>query len=79
MYGLWHNNLKLKYAEKEKSCYKEKDSFIVYTKIEDINVYVAGDIETRVHTLIYELAKTLSKGKNKKKLIKEKRRNWKEK
>ena len=66
MYEFWHDNLKPKYAEKEKSCYKDKHSVMVYTKIEDINVNIAGDIETRFHTLLYELAKPLSKGKNKK-------------
>ena len=66
MQEFWYDNLKAKYAEKQKSCYKDTDSCIVYTKAKDINIYIAGDIEKRFYTSNYELVRPLPKGKYKK-------------
>ena len=42
------------------------DSFIVYIKTDDIYKDISHDVETRFHTLKYELNRPLPKGKNKK-------------
>ena len=47
MYEFCYNYVKPKYAEKVKLCYKVTYSFIVYTKIEHIDVEIAKDIENR--------------------------------
>ena len=56
---------KLKYGEKAKLCYMDTGSFIVFTKTKDIYVDNAKDIKTRFYASIYELDKSLPKGKNK--------------
>ena len=53
--------------KKQKLCYMDTDSFIVYKKKkEDISISIAKDIETRFDTSNYELERPLSRGKNKK-------------
>ena len=47
MYEFCYNYVKPNYAEKAKLCYKVTYSFIVYTKIEHIDVEIAKDIENR--------------------------------
>ena len=42
----------------------DKDSFIVYVKIDDIYKEVAEDVETSFDTSNYELDRPLPKGKN---------------
>ena len=66
MYEFWYDHGKLKYAEKAKLCYMDKDSFIVYKKTDDIYKDIAEDVETRFDTSNYELDRPLPKGKNKK-------------
>ena len=55
-----------KYGEKEKLCYMDGDSFIVYIKNDDIYKDIAKDVETRFDTSNYELDRLLPKAKNKK-------------
>ena len=57
--------------EKQKLCYMDKESFIVYIETGDIYKNIAKDVETRFGTLTYELEcnpieRLLPKGKNKK-------------
>ena len=42
----------------------DKDSFIVYIKIDDINKHIAEDVKTRSDTSNYILDSPLPKGKN---------------
>ena len=60
MYEFWCEYLKPKYGEKAKVCYMDTDSLIVYIIYKDI----AGNVETRFDTSIYELCRP--KGKTKK-------------
>ena len=50
MNEVWYDYVKLKYREKAKLCYVDKNSFIVYIKTEDIYVDIAKDVETRFDT-----------------------------
>ena len=65
MYQFWYDYVKLEYDEKEKLCYMDTDSFIVYKKIYDIYEDIAEDVKTRFDTSNYELDRPLAKGKNK--------------
>ena len=59
MYGnckFRYGYVKQKYGVKTKLCYIDKDSFIVYVKI-DIYKNIAEDVETRFSTSIYEFEK----------------------
>ena len=38
MYEFWYDYTKPKYAENEKLCYMDKDSFIVHVKADDIYI-----------------------------------------
>ena len=53
MHGFWYDDVKLKYGEKAKVCYIDKDSFIVYTKTGYTYKDIAEDVETRINTLNY--------------------------
>ena len=66
MYEIWYDYIKPNYGEKAKMCYMDKDSFIVYIKIDDIYKNIVQDVETRFDTSNYELDRPLPKGKNKK-------------
>ena len=66
MYEIWYDYIKPNYREKAKMCYMDKDSFIVYIKIDDIYKNIVQDVETRFDTSNYELDRPLPKGKNKK-------------
>ena len=44
MYEFWYDYIKLKYKEKVKLCYMERDSFIVYIKTDDIYKDIAKDV-----------------------------------
>ena len=66
MYEFWYDYIKPKYGEKAKLCYVDTDSFIVYTKADDICEDIAEDIETRSDTSNYELIRSQPKGNNKK-------------
>ena len=69
MYEFWYDYVKQKYqkyGEKEKLCYVDIDSFIVYIKTFDIYKDIAEDIETRFDTSNYEIDRPLPKGKLKK-------------
>ena len=66
---LWYDYVKPKYSEKAKFCYTNADSFIVYTKKDDIYKDIAKDVESRFDTSNFELYMPVLKGKNKKKVI----------
>ena len=66
MYEFWYDYVKPKYGKKEKSCYMDTYSFIVYIKTDDIYNDIEEDVETRFDTSNYELEKLLPKGENKK-------------
>ena len=59
---MWIQNME----KKQKLCYMNTDSFIVYKKTEDISINIAKDVETRLDTSNYELERPLPRGKNKK-------------
>ena len=65
MYKFWFDHVKPKYGEKTKLCYMDRESFIVYMKINDIYKDIAEDVETRLDTSNYELNRPLPKRKNK--------------
>ena len=50
-------------------CFKGTDSFIVYTKTDDIYKEIAEDVETKFFTSNYDLERPLPKGKNKMLLV----------
>ena len=52
--------------KKEKLCYMDTDSFIVYMKIGDIYKDISKDVERRFHTSNYKLDRPLPRRKNKK-------------
>ena len=65
MYEFWYDYVK------QKLCYMDTDSFIVYIKTDDIHIYIAEDVETRFDTSNCELQcnsinRPLPKGKNEK-------------
>ena len=53
--------MKPKYKEEEevKFCNMDRDTFIVYIKIEDIYVDIVKDVKRRFHTSNYELQRPL--------------------
>ena len=57
MYEFWYDYLKPKFDEKEKLCYMDTDSFIVYIKTDDIYKDIAENVEIRFDTLSYELVR----------------------
>ena len=66
MYEFWYDYVKPKYRKKSKLSYINKESFVVYTKTEDIYSDISKDVETRFDTSNYKLDIPLPKGKNKK-------------
>ena len=65
MYEFWYDYVKPKYGKKAKFCYMDTDSFIVYTKADDIYKDISGSIETRFNTINDKLDRPLPKEKNK--------------
>ena len=63
-----YDYIKPKYGEKAKLWYRDTDSFIVYIKTDDIYKDIGEDVETRFDTSNYELNRSLTKGKNKKRI-----------
>ena len=63
MYQFLYDYVKPKYGEKARFCYMDTDSFIVYTKPDDIYNYIAENVETRFDTSDHELEKPLPKEK----------------
>ena len=66
MYEFWYDYIKLKYGGKQKICYMDADSSIVYINTDDIYKDIPEDVETKFETSKYELDRLLPKGKNKK-------------
>ena len=50
MYDFSHDYVKPKYGEKVKLCYMDRDSFIVFTKTDDVYTDIAEDGETKFGT-----------------------------
>ena len=65
MSEFWSDYVKAKYVENEKLRYMDTDCFIVLVKIDDIYKDLLEDVETSFWTSIFELERTLPKGKNK--------------
>ena len=65
MFEFLYDYVKPKYEEKEKLCYTDTESFIVYIKSKDIYLDIAYHVEIRFDTSNYDLDRPLSKGKNK--------------
>ena len=47
MYEFWYDYVKPKFGEKAKLCYMDTDSFIVYTKTDDIYKDITEVVETK--------------------------------
>ena len=67
VYEFWFDYVK----PKEKMCYIDTDSFIVYIKSDDIYKAIAEDVETRFDTSNYDLTDHRLKEKLKNNWIKE--------
>ena len=63
MYKFQYNYVKPKYDEKANLCYIDTNNFIVYIKTDDIYKDITEDVQTRFDSSIYELDRSLSKGK----------------
>ena len=50
MYDFSHDYVKPKYGEKVKLCYMDRDSFIVFTKTDNVYTDIAEDGETKFDT-----------------------------
>ena len=50
MYEFWYDYVKPKFGDKSKLCYMDTDSFIVYTKTDDIYKDITEDVETKFDT-----------------------------
>ena len=59
-----YDYVKPKYGKKEKLCYMDTDSFILYIKTNDIYKVTAEYVETRFDTSNFELETPFPKGKN---------------
>ena len=59
---MWNQNMK----KKQKLCYIDRYSFVVYIKTEDIYIDIAKYVEIRFDTSNYKLNRPLPTGKNKK-------------
>ena len=66
IYKFRYDHVKPKCGEKERLCYMDTDSFIVYVRIDDIYKDTSEDVETRFDTSNFELDRPLPKGKNNK-------------
>ena len=66
MYEFWYCYVKPKYGEKLKLCYMDTDSFIEYTKTDDIYEDIVKDVEIRFDTSNNKLDRPLPKLKSKK-------------
>ena len=60
-YEIWYDYVKPKYGEKARLCDMDTDSFIVYTKTDDIYKDIAEDVGIRFDTSNYELDKKFKK------------------
>ena len=71
MYEFWYDYVKLKYGEKVKLCYMDRESFIVYMKTDYIYEDIAEDVKiifdaSNYESECYSIDKASPKGKNKK-------------
>ena len=55
LYEFWYHYVKIKYGEKANLCNMDTDSFIVYTKTEELSVDIVKDVKARFDTSNYEL------------------------
>ena len=49
-YEFWYVYVKPKYGQNVKLCHMDTDSYIVYTKTDDIYKCISEDVETRFDT-----------------------------
>ena len=63
MSKFWYDYVKPNYGENSKLCYIDTDSFIGHVKTDDIDKYIAEDVETRFDTSDFELGRPLPEGK----------------
>ena len=54
MYEFWYEYIKLKYKDKAKLCYMDRDSFIINIKTEDFYEDIANDVEKWFDTSNYD-------------------------
>ena len=68
MYEFWYENIKPKYGDKARLCYRDTDSFIIHIKTEDFYKDIANDVERWFDTYNYDEKdnKPLPIGQNKK-------------
>ena len=66
MYEFWSDYVKKKYGDMVKLCYMDTDSLIMNIKTKEFYKDIAQDVEERFDTSIYDVDRTLPKGKNKK-------------
>ena len=66
MYEFWYDYIKPKCQNNAKLCYMDTDSFIIYTKTEDVYEDIADNVEKRFDTSNYEVNRPFPTKKNKK-------------
>ena len=57
MYEFWYDYVKPRYNEKEKLCYMDIDSFIIYIKADGVYKDITEDVEIRCDISNYEFKK----------------------
>ena len=66
MYEFWYDYIKPKCQNNAKLCYMDTDSFIIYTKTEDVYEDIADNVEKRFDTSNYEVNRPFPTKKNEK-------------
>ena len=54
VYEFWYDYIKPKYGDRAKPCYKDTDSFIIYTKTEDFFEDISNDVKRWFDTSSYD-------------------------
>ena len=54
MYKFWYDYIKPKYEDRDKLCYMDTDSFVIYIETEDFYKDIADDIERWFDTSNYD-------------------------
>ena len=60
MYEFCYDYVKPKYGEKTKLCCMDRESFLIYIRIDDIYKDIAKDVETKLDTANYEKIKKVT-------------------
>ena len=66
MYEFWYDYVKIKYQDKARLCYMDKDSFVVNIKTKDFYKDISQGVNKRFDTSNYTFARPLPTGINKK-------------